>query len=259
MSNGISALVLTSTSRRHRYFASTLATHFDVGAVLAEPKRDYYVGARRASSAVRHHFTSIEGAEEEWFAGLALESAPPVTAVDNLNDERWVSWARECRVNVVCLFGTAILGPGWLAAFPGRIVNLHLGLSPFYRGSATLFWPFANRELEYLGTTVHVATSKVDAGDIVARIDPDLRSGEDYYAITTRLIRDSIRRFPRAVADLCEGLVTPYAQEPVAGRLYRKADFTDEALARALAYVGSGLSQDEIDRIISARTCRYLR
>lgn len=140
-----------------------------------------------------------------------------------------------------------------------KIVNLHLGLSPFYRGSATLFWPFVNRELEYLGTTIHLATAKVDAGEILARIDPDLRSRETYYDITSRLIRDSIDRFPSVVSSYLEGHILPACQEDIAGMLYRKSDFSEASLQEALCYVGEGLSEAEVRRVKALRECRYSR
>ncbi|NCA21623.1 MAG: hypothetical protein EBS86_10860, partial [Crocinitomicaceae bacterium] len=129
---------------------------------------------------------------------------------------------------------------------PGKIINLHLGLSPFYRGSATLFWPFVNRELEYLGTTIHLATSKVDAGEILARIYSDLRAGDAYYDITSRLIRESIDQFPQVVFDYLEGRIRPTRQEDFASRVYRKADFTQVALQQALDYIGEGLPEGEL-------------
>ena len=36
------------------------------------------------------------------------------------------------------------------------MINVHLGLSPYYKGSATNFWPFVNNELQFLGVTFMV-------------------------------------------------------------------------------------------------------
>lgn len=251
------ALVLTSTSFRHRYFAQQISRHFEVPAVLAEAKRNYYSQQKEESALVRRHFDAIAEAEQRWFGHVDSNQGPQVISVPGINAEEWVTWAKEQGVDVLCLFGTAILGKGWLEAFPDRIVNLHLGLSPFYRGSATLFWPFVNRELQYLGTTIHLAIAKVDAGAILARVDADLQAGEDYYDITNHLIRDSIDRFPQVVADFMAGRIAPFAQEAIAGRLYRKADFNEAVLAQALAYAGKGLEREEINRIEELRACRY--
>jgi folate-dependent phosphoribosylglycinamide formyltransferase PurN len=250
------ALILTSNSLRHRYFAMTMARAFDAPVALTEAKRNYYSAQRDTSDFVRRHFAAISTAEKQWFTAPDADG-PSLREVDNINDPAIVDWAIGERYDALCLCGTAILKDAWLNAFPSRIVNLHLGLSPFYRGSATLFWPFVNRELEYLGTTIHLATAKVDAGEILARVTPDLRIHESYYEITSRLIRDSIDRFPEAVADYLGGRIRPMPQESISGKLYRKADFTEEALLATLAYVGDGLSATELARIEARRKCLY--
>lgn len=253
------ALVLTSTGLRHRYFAMKVAQQFEVPTVLTEAKRNYYVQQRQESISIRNHFNAIEAAESDFFGGIEGQPEPSRQVVDDINAQSCIDWAIAQKPDVVCLYGTAILHGGWLDAFPSPIVNLHLGLSPFYRGSATLFWPFANRELQYLGTTIHLATAKIDAGNIIARIDADLRLGEDYYEITSRLIRDSIDAFPGMVADYLTGITQAHPQEAIPSRVCKKADFCEDALSHALAYVDSGLDAEEIGRIMRARACRYSR
>ena len=247
--------MVTRTGLRHYYFARTIARHFDLSGVYVEEKANYYATQREQSAAIRQHFTAIASAEERSFPEAARDLRDSVELVSDINAEAVVGRAVARPVDVVCLFGTSILRQPWLEAFPGRIVNLHLGLSPFYRGSATLFWPFVNRELQHLGTTIHLATARVDAGDILCRVYADLRPHEDYYAITSRLIRDSIDRVPKIMTEYMEGLVVPQPQERVAGRFYRKSDFTEESLLGALAYIGDGLPASEISRIEAARQC----
>lgn len=251
------ALILTSNSLRHRYFARTVARWFDAPVALVEEKENYYAQQRDESSDVRAHFDKIAVAEKLWFADAADATCPEMRQVGDINAPDLVAWAERQGFDALCLFGTAILGRQWLDAFPAKIVDLHLGLSPFYRGSATLFWPFVNRELEYLGTTIHLATAKVDAGEILARVSPDLRVGETYYDINSRLIRDSIDRFPSVVSAYLEGRIRPVGQEDIAGKLYRKADFSEVALQQALGYVGARLFDAEVKRIEARRECRY--
>lgn len=250
------ALILTSNSLRHKYFARAVARCYDAPTALVEEKKNYYEQQRDQSPVVRAHFDSIAAAEKRWFTDAVDDTGPEMCQVSDINNPSLVTWAERKRFDVVCLFGTAILGQPWLDAFPAKIVNLHLGLSPFYRGSATLFWPFVNRELEYLGTTIHLATAKVDGGEILARVSPDLRAGETYYDITSRLIRDSIDQFPSVVSAYLEGGIRPACQEDIAGKLYRKADFSEVALQQAIGYVGTGLSEAEVKRTDVRRECR---
>lgn len=248
------ALVLTSSALRHQYFTSQVASQFELVGVMREPKKNYFTQARAESTAVEAHFAKLAEAEKEFFAGT--ESANASITVEDLNALEAVEAAKKLNPDVVCLFGTSILKTPWLEAFPNRIVNLHLGLSPYYRGAATLFWPFHDGRLECLGTTIHLAIAKVDAGAMLKRIKPRFEVGDDYYRITTRLIRDSLEQFPSAVTEYLDGKITPFAQEndPHA-RVMKKADFNEAALVKALAYMGGGLTQEMMDTITRSSTC----
>lgn len=226
--------------------------------MVCEQKRNYYVQQREESEMVRAHFAKNAAHELVVFHDLPKEDRAPFVTVADINAPEVLQWVSTLDVDVVCLFGTSILQTPWLSSFPDKIVNLHLGLSPWYRGSATLFWPFADSAAEFLGTTIHLAVEKVDAGAILHRIRPKLQPGENYYEISNQLIRDSIDAFPGVVVRYLENNLRPQAQENVAGRICRKADFDDEALARALSYVRDGFSPLEIQRIEEAAKCLCL-
>lgn len=253
------ALVLTSRGLRHRYFAKKVAEVFDLLEVITESKRNYYTKQREESLTIRAHFEAIADAEVDFFGGEIYQQECIQRNVEDINSPECIAWAVDLKPDVICLYGTAILSQGWLDAFPAKIVNLHLGLSPFYRGSATLFWPFYFKELEYLGTTVHLATAKVDAGAIISRIDADIKTEDDYYKITTRLIKDSINRFPKLVVAYINGDLKACAQEDVTARICRKSDFSEEALLRVLAFAGQGLDAKEIAKIQEKKKCRCLQ
>lgn len=246
-------VVLTSTAPRHRYFATVMARHFHVVAVLTQPKSGYYIEQSARSEAVREHFARNSEAEIAEFG----EPSPPIasTLVANINALESLEYARTAEVAL--LFGTAILDERWLGAFPRRIVNLHLGLSPFYRGSATLFWPFVEGELGCVGATIHLAAARVDAGDILRRVRARPRLGDNYYSLTNRTIREAIDAVPDAVGDYLDGSLTPQPQGGLLQRAFRKSDFNERALERALAFVGEGLTQEMIDEADRSERCVF--
>ena len=79
----------------------------------------------------------------------------------------------------IILFGSSIIKPPLLEFFNKKIINIHLGLSPYYRGSGTNFWPLVNNEPECVGATIHLAVLKVDAGSILAQARPESLSELD--------------------------------------------------------------------------------
>lgn len=252
------ALILTSTNPRHQFFVQQIATCFEIAAIICEQKRNYYVQQLEASEAIRAHFARNAAQEMLCFKDVSEGHPANVMTVPDINAPEVMQWVSGLDVDVVCLFGTSILKTPWLSMFPDRIVNLHLGLSPWYRGSATLFWPFADSAAEFLGSTIHLAVERVDAGAILHRIRPKLQPGQSYYQMSNQLIRESIEVFPAIVTAYLENTLYPQAQENVVGRICRKADFDDAALARVLSYVGDGFSPQELQRIQEAAQCLCL-
>jgi methionyl-tRNA formyltransferase len=243
--------VLTSTSLRHRYFLKTIEDAFEVVAALTQPKTAYYADKQEESAAIAAHFAALAKAEREHFPDVT-----PKARIDNvadINDAANVGLAKGA--DYILLFGTSILKPVWLEAFPDRIINLHLGLSPFYRGTATLFWPAVNDEIECMGTTIHLAVQKVDAGNILRRVKIAPREGDSYYDLSTRLIRASIDAIPQTVRDYAEGRITPVGQDLTLSKTYRKRDFSEEALKKALSAFGNGLTSAQISRIANSSRC----
>jgi methionyl-tRNA formyltransferase len=243
--------VLTSTSLRHRYFLKTMEDAFEVVASFSQPKTAYYASEQEQSAAVAEHFMALAKAEREHFPEVTPKTK--VNQMADINDPANVRLAAGA--DYVLLFGTSILKPAWLDAFPDRIVNLHLGLSPFYRGTATLFWPAVNNEIECMGTTIHLATRKVDAGNILRRVKIAPREGDSYYGYSTQLIRASIDAIPETLREFAAGHITPLAQDLGQSKVYRKRDFNEEALQHALSAFGGGLTASHVNRIATSSRC----
>lgn len=251
----IRAAVLTSTNLRHRYFHRVIEENFNCRLVFAQSKANYYQEQREESELIRQHFSDLAVSESEEFTPYLSPSLISPKIVLDINSPTLVAETLDAGVEILFLFGTEILGEEWLNAFPNRIINLHLGLSPYYRGSATLFWPFVTDELECIGVTIHLAVARVDAGPILARVKPKLQLGDTYYTITNRLIRESIDALPSTALRYLSGNIVPLVQVSNGERVWRKTDFSEVALRRALSIAGLGLTVEQIACIESSEKC----
>jgi folate-dependent phosphoribosylglycinamide formyltransferase PurN len=253
------ALVLTSDSQRHSYFAQTVASYFNLLGVVKEGKGDYYGSNKDVSALVRAHFDALSKAEKVFFGDA---SWPPVPTVEvnkgGINDEDLIAWGIDLSPDIVFLFGTSILSEKWLNSFPHRIINLHLGLSPYYRGSATLFWPLANNEPECVGATIHLAEQNVDSGQILARVKPNLTVGDNFYSINYKTILHAINALPNVATRYVSGEIEPISQDLRLGKVFRKADFNENALSSALGMMGVGLTAQQLERIRVSNKCDCL-
>ena len=101
-------------------------------------------------------------------AGVAAETFPRGAYADRAaRDAAMAAWLREAGAELVVLAGyMQLVTPGFLAAFPQRVVNVHPALLPAFPGLRAI-----EQALEYgvkaFGVTVHFVDEGVDSGPII--------------------------------------------------------------------------------------------
>ena len=79
----------------------------------------------------------------------------------------------------IALYSVSIIKEKLISIFNERLFNIHAGLSPYYRGTATNIWPIINEELEYIGMTVHHIDKGIDSGGLILQGRPNLDKDDD--------------------------------------------------------------------------------
>jgi phosphoribosylglycinamide formyltransferase-1 len=102
-------------------------------------------------------------------------------------DAAMAAWLGEHGVELVVLAGyMQLLSPGFLAAFPQRVINVHPALLPAFPGLRAV-----EQALEYgvkvVGVTVHFVDTGVDTGPIIAQRAIDLPGTPDVDAVRAAL------------------------------------------------------------------------
>ena len=237
----ISCVILTSNSTRHIYFSNYLSTLFSVKGIISEPKEDYFESQKEQSLLVTDHFEKLKIYEKKYLGDYKNFPKCPQLLIGNkqINQEETLKWALEKNADFIFLFGTGILDQKWLLAFKDKIINLHLGYSPRYRGSATLFWPFYHDEIKYVGATIHLASSKIDGGAILKVVTPSIKLSDNYYDINFKTIKTAISEFGFIASDYSEGKIEPKIQNKIDEKyFYRKSDFNELVLRKVIDKYG---------------------
>lgn len=61
-----------------------------------------------------------------------------------------------------------------------RAINIHMGLSPYYRGSSCNFWALYDKKPCYVGATIHLLSRGLDSGDILFHALPRVQEIEPF-------------------------------------------------------------------------------
>jgi phosphoribosylglycinamide formyltransferase-1 len=128
-------------------------------------------------------------------------------------DRALVSALREAEVSWVVLAGfMRVLTPEFLAAYPGRIINIHPALLPAFPGVDA-----AKQALEYgvkiTGCTVHFVDAGVDSGRIIAQRAVAVAVGDDLATLAARIHDAEHELFVAVLRDIAAGRVEPFSSE----------------------------------------------
>lgn len=249
------AIVLTSTMRRHTFVANALASQLEIVGVWQEEKSFQpltYAASPDEETVITRHFDARDASEEAYFAEHREVHAPVRRLPPGgCNAVAEIEAMRRMRPDVVLVFGTGLLKQPFIDAFSGNIINIHLGLSPYYRGAGTNFWPLVNGEPEYCGATIHFLDIGVDTGPIITHVRPQIRSGDGPHDIGNKTIV--------AAADALAAAAVAHAASPLRGvvqegesRLYKRADFSADAVNRLYANFAGGM----VDAYLRNRVAR---
>ena len=103
------------------------------------------------------------------------------------------------RPDVVCLAGfMRILGPGFVRAFPHRIVNTHPSLLPAFPGAHAVRDALAYG-VRVSGCTVHLVDEQVDHGPVLFQATVAVEPDDDEASLHERIKREEHRLLPAAV------------------------------------------------------------
>ena len=258
--------VLTSLETRHRFFASQIRRRFDVRAVVYA--RPTYTPATVDDSdltpaeraIVADHFAERLRQEQNFF-GHDAEPAQPSTEcavlhleAGFLNQASTVQCLQKHGITCLVVFGTDLIKPPLLAPEKWTMINMHLGLSPYYRGTATNFYPLLNEEPQYVGATIHRLDAGIDSGPILRHARPAIQAGDRPHSIGCKAIAsgtDAMIEVLKEMENGCDLTGIPQWHEPHA-RVYYRRDYHPRQVVDLYKKWGNGLLEHYLQSNASA-------
>jgi phosphoribosylglycinamide formyltransferase 1 len=244
--------IFTSNALRHKYLANTLAALVQDCMVVVEAKPGDGVEQSPEADTLAKHFAGRYAEEVRYFRGndLLHRSSLPVLHGE-VNSGVVLDAIDGFQPDAAVVFGASIIREPLLSRISvGRFINLHLGLSPYYRGSGTNFWPFVNRELQYVGATLLHIDAGIDTGDIIAHVRPEFTPDDTVHSAGCKTIRDGVM----AIAD-CLRIVEagrPLSRvrqwkDAACDRFYRKRDVTEATVIEYQRNIDAGVVKDYLE------------
>lgn len=240
-------VILTGDEMRHQYFRNklTLANGIEVLTSYCEGVEKSLANQinnnPNASNIEKLHIAARTQSETDYFAqslsSMGEQSNACKIAKGAINDANIVREILDLNPDLLICYGSSLIKSEFLQKFEGKFLNVHLGLSPYYRGAGTNIWPLINGEPDMVGATFMYIDEGIDTGCIIHQIRADVFLGDSPHSIGNRLIS----KMTQTYIDLILGFdkLTQERQPKSDGKLYLQKHF-DESACRKLYNQFSG-------------------
>jgi len=248
---------------RHLYYINEIAKeHNVVGGIMQGrgsniPQPPDGLSSLDEENWIRH-FKERDETENKFFFDQEVPDFPVLRVErDTLNSEMSVSWVREMKPDVVMIFGPGMIREPLISVLPQDTINLHLGLSPRYRGAATLFWPFYFLEPQWAGTTFHRIVHTPDGGDILHQTIPEMKMEDGIHDLSCRAVQESAREACKLLSMYSEWDFR--SQKPESGKNFLERDFKPEHLRMIYQVFNNDIVREYMEGNIEGRQPRLER
>jgi hypothetical protein len=234
--------LFTSNSPRHLALAEKLSGIAETVYMVQECSTvfpglvaDYY----RRSQVMQDYFSRVIGAERKVFGSPRF--LPPnirqlALRMEDLSIASLDILSPALEADCIIVFGASyIKGPLAERLIDRGALNIHMGISPYYRGSSCNFWALYDGNPDLVGATIHMISKGLDSGAMLYHARPR-QEATDPFVLGMKAVeaaQDSL------VDRLSSGTLAtlPHVTQDKSGeiRYTRNAAFTDEVASEYLA------------------------
>jgi len=248
----VNVVILTNSELRHQFVRKSIALDDDINVLrtYCESTDGSTIDRVRSDGDEdkRRHLEARAESEEDFFRHFVDytpdRSNPKEIPNGEINDEQYFEEIVDLDPDLLVAYGCSIIQDPLLSKYNGRFLNVHLGLSPYYRGTGTNFWPLVNGEPEYVGATFMHLDAGVDTGDIIHQIRARVKPGDTPHQIGNRLIADIVRPYREIITKFDDLQTMDQPESPDNDHYYTTSDYSTEATQQLYENFDDGLVGD---------------
>ncbi|OOZ44933.1 formyl transferase [Solemya velum gill symbiont] len=244
-------VILTGSELRHEFFRKYIALSEEIDVINSycegqEKSLRNITEQNAAADDIRlKHLSAREQSEKDFyelFTETASDNSNPIyLPKGDINKPEYADAIINSNPDLLISYGCSIIKEPLLSAFEGRFINVHLGLSPYYRGSGTNYWPLVNGEPEFVGATFMYIDAGIDTGEIIHQIRANFSLGDTPSQVGNRLIVEMSRVFQKIIINFDKLEKMEQLPVPPDEKVCMKKHYTDESVISLYRNFENGL------------------
>ena len=228
--------LLTSNKNRHNYLINLLSTICDELFVIQECDTIFpgvIPGRYQASPIMKKYFENVNNVEFKLFGNSYVNNLKknikilPMLSGD-LNKCPIDLLSDFLKSDIYVAFGSSYI-KGELIDFlvKQRAINIHAGVSPYYRGRDCNFWALYDDNPHLVGTTIHLLSKGLDSGPMLYHAMSNIKTNPFEYTMST--IKSAFHSIAERIKDNSIFKINPVIQDKIKEIRYsKKNEFNEE-------------------------------
>lgn len=144
--------------------------------------------------------------EQELFKGQhkSINNTIPILEVDDINSESSMNAISDINPQLLIDHGTTLVKP-YIIEAAHLALNVHWGLSPYYRGIECTEHAIFNYDIHNIGVTVHKLAKKIDGGEILGQSRVEILPNDNLRTINDKLTYEGTKIIMKVIETMKSG------------------------------------------------------
>jgi len=186
--------LFTCDKKRHKYLINKLSNISKKLFVVQEyynntPKQNFIKNSNNEE--MNKYFNNVQNAEIEIFGDAEIKKEKDNVKIikilfGELSNYSLSKLSNFLKSDLYIVFGSSYI-KGELIDFliKNKAINIHMGVSPFYRGTDCNFWALYDNNPHLVGATIHMLSKGIDSGPILFHAMSNIKKNPFEYTMST--------------------------------------------------------------------------
>jgi folate-dependent phosphoribosylglycinamide formyltransferase PurN len=125
--------------------------------------------------------------------------------VNSVNDEECANAILALKPDIIVVNGTRIISKKILQSTNAVFINMHVGITPQYRGSHGGYWALYNKDVANFGTTIHLIDAGVDTGAVIRQVFIKPDKADNFATYPVLQVAAGINALKEVLANMVSG------------------------------------------------------
>ena len=249
--------LFTSNQMRHLYCINQLSKVCDTLNVVIESRtvfpgkvEDFY----KKNQSIEKYFKKVIDSEKSIFKENHINNSRKIKILPlmlgDLQNLEIKNITHFLKSDLYIVFGSSFI-KGRLLKFliKKKAINIHMGVSPYYRGTDCNFWAMYDRNYSYVGATIHLLSKGIDSGPILYHaLSSKTSKGPQYYSMST--VKSAIVSICKKIKDKSLFRLKPKKQNNTLQIRYsKKISFGEDKIKQYPTNIKKNIKFDKNDYI----------